>query len=47
MSVVLYDSRMQQGSSIGPLSLLMKSEVLPPYTKWTGIPVERTNRHEQ
>ena len=42
MSVVLYDSHMQQGSAIGPLSLLMKSEVLPPFSKWTGIPVEKT-----
>jgi non-ribosomal peptide synthetase-like protein len=40
MSVVLYDSEMKQGSSIGPLSLLMKSEILPPFTRWTGIPVE-------
>jgi non-ribosomal peptide synthetase-like protein len=42
MSVVLYDSEMRQGSSIGPLSLLMKSETLPPNTRWTGIPVEKT-----
>ncbi len=37
-SVVLYDTEMQQGSSIGPLSLLMKGETLPPHTAWYGIP---------
>ncbi|MGD9212019.1 MAG: hypothetical protein PVI90_14650, partial [Desulfobacteraceae bacterium] len=38
MSVVLYDTEMQQGASIGPLSLLMKGETLPPFTRWLGIP---------
>jgi non-ribosomal peptide synthetase-like protein len=43
MSVVLYDSTMGQGTSIGPLSLLMKGEELPPWTAWTGIPVEKND----
>jgi non-ribosomal peptide synthetase-like protein len=38
MSVVLYDTEMQQGASIGPLSLLMKGETLPPFSRWIGIP---------
>lgn len=38
MAVVLYDTEMQTGSSIGPLSLLMKGETLPPGTRWLGIP---------
>ena len=38
MAVVLYDTEMQPGSSIGPLSLLMKGETLPPRTQWLGIP---------
>jgi non-ribosomal peptide synthetase-like protein len=38
MAVVLYDTEMQTGSSIGPLSLLMKGEVLAPRTQWVGIP---------
>jgi non-ribosomal peptide synthetase-like protein len=38
MAVVLYDTEMQAGSSIGPLSLLMKGETLPPQTRWLGIP---------
>ena len=42
MSVVLYDTEMQRGSSIGPLSLLMKGETLPPFTRWLGIPTSRS-----
>lgn len=43
MSVVLYDSEMQRGSSIGSLSLLMKGETLPPNTRWIGIPTKQVN----
>jgi acetyltransferase-like isoleucine patch superfamily enzyme len=38
MSLVLYDTRMQEGSSLGDLSLLMKNEQLPAHTRWEGIP---------
>ena len=41
MSVVLYDSEMKQGSSIGTLSLLMKGETLPEKTRWIGIPTSQ------
>jgi non-ribosomal peptide synthetase-like protein len=44
MAVVLYDTEMQAGSSIGPLSLLMKGETLPPQTKWAGIPTAQAAR---
>lgn len=37
-SLVLYDTRMEEGSSLGDLSLLMKGEVLPAGTAWHGIP---------
>jgi len=37
-SLVLYDTRMEPGSTLGPLSLLMKGEVLPADTGWAGIP---------
>jgi non-ribosomal peptide synthetase-like protein len=37
-SLVLYDTRMEEGSRLGPLSLLMKGEVLPAGTSWQGIP---------
>lgn len=43
MAVVLYGTEMERGSSIGPLSLLMKGESLAPFTRWHGIPVTRRN----
>lgn len=43
LSVVLYDTEMQSGSVIGPLSLLMKGETLPPSTRWEGIPTRQTH----
>lgn len=38
MAVVLYDGHMQSGAVLGPLSLLMKGEVVAPDTRWHGIP---------
>ncbi|MBN2296561.1 MAG: amino acid adenylation domain-containing protein [Pirellulales bacterium] len=38
MSVVLYDTEMEAGATIGPLSLLMKGETLPQSSRWLGIP---------
>ncbi|MGZ4098443.1 MAG: hypothetical protein ACXVNM_06165, partial [Bacteroidia bacterium] len=38
MSVVLYDSVMEEHSSIDALSLVMKGEAIPPNTKWAGSP---------
>jgi non-ribosomal peptide synthetase-like protein len=38
MAVVLYDSRMEPGAVLGPLSLLMKAEVMPAKSRWHGIP---------
>ena len=40
MAVVLYDSSMQTGSSLAPLSVLMKGDSLPSHTRWYGIPAE-------
>jgi non-ribosomal peptide synthetase-like protein len=37
-SLVLYDTRMEEGATLGDLSLLMKGEVLPAGTAWQGIP---------
>jgi phosphopantetheinyl transferase (holo-ACP synthase) len=37
-AVVLYGSRMEAGSSLGDLSLLMKGEALPAHTAWIGSP---------
>jgi len=41
-SIVLYDTTMHPGSSLGPLSLLMKGESLPAETSWEGIPAVRS-----
>jgi non-ribosomal peptide synthetase-like protein len=38
MAVVLYDGHMQSGAVLGPLSLLMKGEIVPPGSRWHGIP---------
>ncbi len=38
MSVVLYNSRMGEGATLGPLSLVMKGEVMPAGSRWYGIP---------
>ena len=43
MSVILYDSEMEDGAKIDALSLLMKGETLPASTKWAGIPAKRSN----
>jgi len=40
LAVVLYSTHMQRGSTLGPLSLLMKGETLPAASNWVGIPSE-------
>jgi non-ribosomal peptide synthetase-like protein len=37
-AVVLYDTEMKEGSTLDSLSLLMKGEVLPPWTHWECSP---------
>jgi acetyltransferase-like isoleucine patch superfamily enzyme len=37
-SLVLYDTQIEQGATLGDLSLLMKNESLPGETRWEGIP---------
>ncbi len=39
-AVVLYSPEMGEGSSIGPLSLLMKGDPLTKKSRWQGIPLE-------
>lgn len=41
MSVVLYDSKMEDGSILEPLSVLMKSETLPVNTIFIGAPAQK------
>jgi non-ribosomal peptide synthetase-like protein len=44
MAVVLYDTEMQEGSSISSLSLLMKGETIPSHSQWEGIPIKNKTR---
>jgi len=41
MSVVLYDTRMEEQARLGPMSLLMKGEIMPAGRSWHGIPTVR------
>ncbi|HEY1857417.1 Pls/PosA family non-ribosomal peptide synthetase [Acidocella sp.] len=41
MSVVLYDTRMEADARLGPMSLLMKGEIMPSGSRWHGIPTVR------
>jgi non-ribosomal peptide synthetase-like protein len=43
-SLVLYDTKIEPGASIGDLSLLMKGETLPANTRWHGIPARCLQR---
>jgi len=40
-SVVLYDSRLEDGVELDALSLAMKGERLPAATRWRGIPAQQ------
>jgi non-ribosomal peptide synthetase-like protein len=40
MTVVLYGTAMQDRSALSPLSVLMKGEVLPAFSRWSGIPTK-------
>jgi non-ribosomal peptide synthetase-like protein len=40
MTVILYDTVVERGVAVGPLSLLMKGETLTEGTRWHGIPTE-------
>ncbi len=39
-SVVQHSSLMESGSYLGSLSLLMKGETLPAYSRWEGVPAQ-------
>lgn len=39
-STILYDSRIGDGVMIGPLTLVMKGEALPPESAWIGSPAQ-------
>ena len=37
-SIILYDARVGEGATLGPLTLILKGEDIPPGTRWTGSP---------
>jgi non-ribosomal peptide synthetase-like protein len=45
MSVILYNSKIERGAFVGPLSLLMKGETLRQHTRWHGIPTVQVSGH--
>lgn len=40
MAIVLYGTEMRHGAWLGPLSVLMKGETLPAFSRWLGIPTQ-------
>ncbi|MBB6499257.1 Pls/PosA family non-ribosomal peptide synthetase [Pedobacter cryoconitis] len=40
MSVVLYDSTIEEGATLQALSLVMKGETIPKHTQWAGSPAK-------
>jgi non-ribosomal peptide synthetase-like protein len=47
MTVILYDTKVETGANVGPLSLLMKGETLAERTTWRGIPTAPTTTDQQ
>ena len=43
-STILYDTHIGDGALIGPLTLVMKGEVLPPESAWIGSPAQSWKR---
>ena len=43
-SILLYDSKMEDDSTLGELSILMKGETLPAGTHWQGSPARKISR---
>jgi non-ribosomal peptide synthetase-like protein len=41
LAIVLYNTKMERGVTVGPLSLVMKGESYPAGTHWEGIPAQR------
>jgi acetyltransferase-like isoleucine patch superfamily enzyme len=39
-TLVLYDTVLCEGAALGDLSLLMKGETLPAWSRWEGIPAQ-------
>jgi len=37
-SIVLYGATVHDGAQLGPLTLVMKGESIPPFSRWSGNP---------
>jgi len=46
-TLVLYDTLLESGATLGDLSLLMKGETLTAHSRWEGIPAQRAEKPEQ
>ena len=46
-SLVLYDTRLEEGAVLDDLSLLIKGETLPAWTSWGGIPARASGQDQQ
>lgn len=44
-AIVLYNTIMEENSSLGSLSLLMKGEILPHNSHWEGIPAQHVSQY--
>jgi non-ribosomal peptide synthetase-like protein len=45
-STVLYDTQVGEFARLGPWTLVMKGENIPPHSQWVGAPAEVKERHE-
>jgi acetyltransferase-like isoleucine patch superfamily enzyme len=41
-AIILYDSTVGEFARLGPLTVVMKGEYIPPHTTWSGAPAKRT-----
>jgi non-ribosomal peptide synthetase-like protein len=44
-STVLYDSHVGEYARLGPLTVIMKGEAIPPHTEWIGAPAQPAAAH--
>ena len=44
-STVLYDTKVGDFARLGPLTVVMKGESIPPHSEWIGAPAEPAKHH--
>jgi serine acetyltransferase len=45
-STVLYDTNVGDFARLGPLTIVMKGESIPPHTEWSGSPAAPTRAQQ-